>query len=183
MAHSTKVSILCRVDHWWFLGEVDGARGLVPAHCVQVGGLLHLVVHGHRGGGDVDTGQPFWQLSFRQWCHRQMFRCWGTTPLCDFWGDISFSKIGASWSGSVCRGIYAKYKYMHLFLVLPIRKNWKVNGVCCVRKLLNISGSTTIHQMRLVLVMLMFCKPYLTPWVSYWLNSCDFCFNPKNTTN
>ena len=114
MAHSTKVSILCRVDHWWFLGEVDGARGLVPAHCVQVGGLLHLVVHGHRGGGDVDTGQPFWQLSFRQWCHRQMFRCWGTTPLCDFWGDISFSKIGASWSGSVCRGIYAKYKYMHL---------------------------------------------------------------------
>jgi len=30
------VSVVCRVDHWWFLAEVDGARGLVPAQCIQV---------------------------------------------------------------------------------------------------------------------------------------------------
>ena len=43
LAHVTKgtkftgqVSVVCRVDHWWFLAEVDGARGLVPAHCIQV---------------------------------------------------------------------------------------------------------------------------------------------------
>ena len=40
----TQVSVVCRVDHWWFLGEVAGARGLVPAQCIQVIIFIQLLV-------------------------------------------------------------------------------------------------------------------------------------------
>ena len=60
----TQISVVCRVDHWWFLGEVAGARGLVPAQCIQVISFIQsfypkLVIPDDEDGDDDDDGDRY----------------------------------------------------------------------------------------------------------------------------